>query len=319
VGVSFEKQAEGSQEQALGGGEETEIAHLHETSGQDMLEKAMDELFGGEGTERDLAGSGRAVAKGDLVVFEFDQAAIADSDPEDVGCQVLEGSAAVADRFAVDHPILLPDGGWDAVGEAGSLKGVMEFGSEDPGEGFDWEQEMMVGREPGAVIGGQPTGRDEIVNVRMVGQVASPGVQDTDQTELSPDKTGVLGQMLCCSRRGTKEQVIDKRLVTAGEWAQGGGQGEGEHEVRDWQQKILLFLQPFLGFVVLALGAVTVPAGVVAELKLVALRAGVDLPTQGGCAAQLNSAHSPSMAVEQAIGVFLAIGRAVAAEYVCQF
>jgi hypothetical protein len=77
--------------------------------------------------------------------------------------------------------------------------------------------------------------------------------------------------------------------VTAGEWAQGGGQGEGEHEVRDWQQKILLFLQPFLGFVVLALGAVAVAAGMVAELKLVALRAGVDLPTQGGCAALLDT------------------------------
>jgi hypothetical protein len=59
-------------------------------------------------------------------------------------------------------------------------------------------------------------------------------MQDTDQAELSPDKTGILGQKLRCSCRSTKEQVIDKRLVTAGEWAQGGGQGEGEHEVRDF-------------------------------------------------------------------------------------
>jgi len=111
----------------------------------------MDELFDGEGAERDLAGSGRAVAKGDLVVFELDQAAVADSipfgdgDAKDVGCQVLEGRAAVADRFAVNDPILLPGIGWDAVGKAGSLKGVKEFGPEDPGEGFDWEQEMMLG------------------------------------------------------------------------------------------------------------------------------------------------------------------------------
>ena len=319
MGVSFEKQSEGSQEQALRGGEETEIAHLHETSGQDMLEKAVDELFGREGAEHDPAGSGRAVTKGDLVVFEFYQAAVADGDPEDVGSQVLEGSAAVADRFAVDDPILLPDSGRDIVGEAGSLESVMEFGPKDFGEGLDWKQEMMVGREPGTVIGGQPTGRDEIVNVRMVGQVASPGVQDTDQTELSADKTGVLGQMLCRSCRGTKEQVIDKRLVTAGDWAQGGGQGEGEHEVRDWQQKILLFLQPFLGFVVLAFWTVSVAAGVVAELKLVALRAGVDLPTQSWCAALLDGAHGPSVAGEKTIGVFLAVGRAVLAEDVCQF
>lgn len=144
-------------------------------------------------------------------------------------------------------------------------------------------------------------------------------MQDADQTELSADKTGVLGQKLCCRCRDLKEQVIDKRLVTAGEWAQGSRDGEGEHEVRDWQQKILLFLQPFLGFVVLTFRAVTVAARVVAVLGLVALRAGEDLATQGWCAALLYSAHSPSVAGEQVIGVFLAIGGTVLAEDVCQF
>jgi hypothetical protein len=152
VGVSFKEQSEGGQEQALRGAEETEIADLHKASGQDMLEKAMDELFGGESAEGGLAGSGRAVTKGDLVVFEFDQAAIADGDPEDVGSQVFKGSTATANRFAVNDPILFPDFGGDGIGKAGSLKGVMEFGPEDFGEGFDWEQEMMVGREPGAAI-----------------------------------------------------------------------------------------------------------------------------------------------------------------------
>jgi hypothetical protein len=319
VGVGFKKQPEGSQEQALRGAEEAEIADLDESPGQDVLEEAVDELFGGEGAIRVLASNGGAVAKGDLVVFEFYQAAVADGDPEDVGSQVLEGSAAVADRFTVDNPILLPDGGRDIVGEVGSLESVKEFGPEDPGEGFDGEQEVMVGREPGVVIGGQPTGRDEIVNVRMIGQVTSPGVQDADQTELSADKTGVSCQILCCSCRSTKEQVIDKRLVTAGDWAQGGGDGEGEHEVRDGQQKILLFLQPFLGFVVLTFWTVAVAAGVVAVLGLVALGAGEDLSTQGWGAALLDGAHSPSVAGEKTIGVFLAVGRAVLAEDVCQF
>jgi hypothetical protein len=118
-----------------------------------MLEEAMDELFGGEGAELELSSIGRAVAKGDLVVFELDQAAVADGNPEDVRSQVLEGSASIANRFAVDDPLLLPDGGGDIVGEAEFLEGVKEFGLEDPGEGFDWEQEVMVGRQPDAVIG----------------------------------------------------------------------------------------------------------------------------------------------------------------------
>ncbi len=56
----------------MGGAEEAEIADLDEASGQDVLEKAMDELFGRESAEGNLAGNGRAVAKGDPVVFEFD-------------------------------------------------------------------------------------------------------------------------------------------------------------------------------------------------------------------------------------------------------
>jgi hypothetical protein len=152
VGVRFEKESEGSQEQALGGAEETEIADLDEAPGQDMLEEAVDELIGGEGAELELAGIGRVVAKGDLVVFELDQTAVADGDPEDIRSQVLESSTAIADRFAVDNPILLPNASRDIVGEVRFLKSVMEFGSKDSGEGFDREQKMMVGRQPGAMV-----------------------------------------------------------------------------------------------------------------------------------------------------------------------
>ena len=238
---------------------------------------------------------------------------------KDVRSQVLEGRAAVADRFAVDDPVLFPDGGRDIVGEARFLQGVEEFGLEDSGEGFDREQEVMVGRQPGVMIGCQPTRGNEIVNVRMIGQVASPGVQDTDQAKLSADKTGILGQELRCSCGCAKEQVIDKCLVTAGEWAEGGGDGEGEHEVRDRQQEILLFLEPILGFIVLALWAMTVAAGVIAVLDLVAMRAGEGLSTQGRSTAQLNGAHSLTVAWEQVIGILQAIGRTVLAEDICQF
>jgi hypothetical protein len=117
-----------------------------------VLEEAVDELIGRESAELELAGIGRAIVEGDLVVFELDQTAVADGDSKDVGCEILEGSAAVADRFAVDNPVLLPDGGGDIVGEAGFLKGMLEFGLEDLGEGFNGEQEVMVGRQPGAVV-----------------------------------------------------------------------------------------------------------------------------------------------------------------------
>lgn len=63
--MGFKKQSEGGQEQALGGAEEAEIADLHEALGEDVLEEAMDEFFSRECAVRVLAGSGRAIAKGD--------------------------------------------------------------------------------------------------------------------------------------------------------------------------------------------------------------------------------------------------------------
>jgi hypothetical protein len=146
VGIRFEQQSQAGQEQALRGTEEAEITHLDEASGQNVLEEAVNELIGREGAELVLAGSGRAVAKGDLVVFELDQTVVADGDPEDVRSEILEGSPAIADWFAVDHPVLLPNAGWYIVGKVGSLKSVKEFSPEDPGKGFDREQEVVMGR-----------------------------------------------------------------------------------------------------------------------------------------------------------------------------
>lgn len=44
--------------------------------------------------------------------------------------------------------------------------------------------------------------------------------------------------------------------------------GEGDHEVRSGKHSLLLFVQPLLGFLVLAHGAVTIAAGLVDDMKL---------------------------------------------------
>jgi hypothetical protein len=56
-----------------------------------VLQKAVDEFFGGKGTQPESAGVRSAIAKSDLIVLQFDQAAVADGDAEDIRGQVLEG------------------------------------------------------------------------------------------------------------------------------------------------------------------------------------------------------------------------------------
>ena len=157
------------------------------------------------------------------------------------------------------------------------------------------------------------------MHVRMVEQVACPGVQHAHHPDLAAHKAWISGQLLGCLGRSAEEQVVDQLLVLAGEQAQFSGKGEGQQEVGDGQEQSLLHFQPGLGLLVLALGAMAVAARVVAVADFPAGRTGKDLSTQRFCAAALDGAHSLAVAGQQARGIFLAVGGTVLAEDVCQF
>jgi hypothetical protein len=218
----------------------------------------------------------------------------------------------------VHDPFLFPNRGGDGASERGFVEGVEELGSEDPGESFHREKETMVSREPGKSIGCQCASRDEIVNMGMIGEVAAPGVQDAEHADLSTQEARVKCQELGGCGGGTEEQFIEEGLVAASDWAQSGREGEGEHEVRDRQEQVLLGLEPLLGSVVLAFRAVAVAAGMVAVAQLVALGTGVELSAESVGAAVFDGVHGPAVRGEQVMGVLLAVGRAVLAKDVCQ-
>lgn len=323
---SIEQEAQGSQALVVGVGEEAEVAHLHEAFGEDMLKETVDEFVGGEGTELGLVGVGRTIAEGDLVVLELHQAAVGKGNAEDIGSQIFESRASVANRFAVHDPVLFPRKGRDlrpnrgkgGIGEGGLLEGVEEFGAEDLGKGFHREQEIRVGRVPGALIGCQSASRDEVVNMGVKREVAAPGVQDAEHADLSAEEARILRQELGGSCGGAEEQVIDQGLMAACQRAQSSRDGEGEHEVGHAQEQVLLSLEPLLSLLVLAFGTVAVAAGMVAVADQVALGTGVELSAESLGAAGLNCVHSPAVRREQPVGVLLAIGGAVTAEDVGQ-
>ena len=73
-----------------------------------MLQEAVDKLFSGEGAQPKLSGVRSALAEGDLIVLQLDQAAVADGDTEDIRGHVLEGGTTITHRLAMNNPILLP-------------------------------------------------------------------------------------------------------------------------------------------------------------------------------------------------------------------
>ena len=107
----FEESTHLSQPMTLARAEETVVADLLKTFGQDVLQEATDELLGGQATCFAVAAGAVAVAKGDLAVLEFEDTVVGESDAEDIRGQVLQSGLTRADRLTMDDP-LLPPGRW---------------------------------------------------------------------------------------------------------------------------------------------------------------------------------------------------------------
>src|SRR5437867_1531052 len=75
-------------------------------------------------------------------------------------------------------------------------------------EGKDRQQEFFFGGYPLALVEAQTAARRQIVNVGMINEGATPGVQDTQQAQRSSETPGIGGQVLQGLGTGIKEQVI---------------------------------------------------------------------------------------------------------------
>ena len=109
---------------------EAVVPDLHETRGQDMLEKAPDEL---EDIECDFSTTITAlltIGEGDGSIFDGHDSGIGDGHPEDVGGKVFQGCLAASYGLTVDVPGDLPGCRIDFVEQPLPCHFGLEFGSE---------------------------------------------------------------------------------------------------------------------------------------------------------------------------------------------
>ncbi len=91
-------------------------------------------------------------------------------------------------------PVFAPDARSDGREQISLFQLVAKLGAEDAGERFDGDEKVFACGAPVAVISEAATGND-VVHVRMIEQLAGPGVEHADHAEAGADEARVLGQL----------------------------------------------------------------------------------------------------------------------------
>ena len=158
-----------------------------------MLQEAVDELFCREGASAFLASVTGLIAEGDLVVFKGLNAFVTNGHAEDVRGQVFQGVVSGTYRLAVHDPLLPPDLWKNGPIWGFLLQSLAHLGAENLGKRSDWDQEFPASWMPGGSICSQRPRRDEVMDMGVKGQVASPGMQDPHQANLPAQEARVKG------------------------------------------------------------------------------------------------------------------------------
>src|SRR2546427_12137311 len=93
----------------------------------------------------------------------------------------------------MDHPFFLPHPGRHGSKQRRLFQFITKLGAKDHGESFDRNEEIGAGKLPTTIISKSAAG-DDVMHVRMIEQLAGPGVEYANQARTSTDEARVLSQ-----------------------------------------------------------------------------------------------------------------------------
>jgi len=189
-------------------------------------------------------------AEGDAIVLEADEAMVRDRDAVGVASQVVEDVFGSAEgRLGIDDPVLgkeLSEESLEACGCCEFLERTMELdlaleqkllergrelAAEDAAENPDRQEEAGRGGDPSGAVKREAAARYDAVDMRMVLEVLSPGVQHAEQSDIGTQVLRVASDFEQRGGTGTKEQIVEQPLVLQHECRQLMRQGEDDMEV----------------------------------------------------------------------------------------
>ena len=171
------------------------VPDLLESGREGMLEEGAKEIENLEAGGAVSVAAMNAILEVDAAIFDAEDAFVGNGDFEDVGSKIPQGGLPVAHGLTVDDPVEIPYLGIDGLEELSVLHGVAEFGLVDFGESLNGEIEVGSRGKPLGAIGGESTADDEIMDMGMVLEFSSPGVQDAGESrQLRADEARVAGK-----------------------------------------------------------------------------------------------------------------------------
>ena len=187
-----------------------------------------------------------------MLFFGADDATI------EIGRQVLQGRLAATDVLDIDDPLRRQRGG-DL--EAIVNEGGKEARTEDASECLLVEQVLVFDRDPLSPCLLYAAARDDDMQMGVEVARAGMGMQDSGHGEIGAEETGIESEVFQGAGSGVEEQGVDACLMAPGECSELMGQGEGDHEVVDWEELGGLAVKPSTGVMVMALGTTAVATG----------------------------------------------------------
>jgi len=123
------------------------------------------------------------------------------------------------------------------------------------------------------------------MDMGMKGKIASPGVENTDETDLSAEMPGVTGQILEGFSTAVIEQVEKKTSVGKKETVELFWNREDSMEIGCVNHIVFSGINPFLPVEGLAAGTMPVSAGIVVDPGVAAVLTDCKVASKKGCLA----------------------------------
>src|ERR1700738_2515278 len=115
---------------------------------------------------------------------------------------------------------------------------------------------------PAAGIGGESPGWDHAMDMRVMPEILTPGMEHREETDLRSEMLGVDGNLQKGFGAGPEQQVVEELLVLQQQWRELVGQGKDHVEVADREEFFLARREPAVTGCDLTLWAVPIATGV---------------------------------------------------------